>query len=212
MFPSVPTIRTTIAELRFRPILVALALMPCVTALLAASGIDAAANRFAQGAMPLWLSVVWSAPALILGLVAPILIPLLAGLLPQTRAHAPRLWLALGLSLALVSVLKTLTGRIHPEALVPADLYARSLGFTLLGGELVEGWPSGHAATNGAVALVLAQASPSPTIRRLSIAWLVWVWAAVVLGINGQVHWLSDMVAGALLAAATARSLSTPER
>jgi len=46
-------------------------------------------------------------------------------------------------------------------------------------------------------ALLLATA---PLVRGVALLWALWVWAAVVLGISGQVHWLSDMLAGALLA------------
>lgn len=205
-------LRTALALLRraaLRPLLAALVLMPAVTAALALSGADAGANALAQGLMPAWASITWSAPPMILGLVAPALIPLAASLTPRARPLAPRLWASFALSLALVTALKAVTGRVHSEATLPIDLYDRSTACALFTGEVLEGWPSGHAATNGAVALALAAATASPLVRCLALGWAAWVWAVVVLGINGQVHWLSDMAAGAILALAV--QLSIPQ-
>lgn len=193
-----------------RPLALALIALPPLAAALALSGADAWVNLLAQHLMPPLASLAWSAPPMILGLAAPLALPLAASLLPRARPLAPRLWAAFLLSLALVSALKAVTGRLHPEAPLPLDLYARSTAFTLFSGQVLEGWPSGHAATNGAVALALAQATTGH-LRLMALGWAVWVWAAVVLGISGQVHWLSDMLAGALLALAVTLSLPQSE-
>lgn len=193
------------------PLALTVILILLVTLPVASSGLDATVNLLAQGMMPLWASVFWSAPPLILGMVVPLLIPVLASIVPALRPMAPQLWASFLLSLALVSLLKALTGRVHPEAAVPADLFERSTTLVLFSGNLFEGWPSGHASTNGAVALTLARLATAPLVRGVALIWALWVWAAVVLGINGQVHWLSDMLAGALLALGVTFSLFPKE-
>lgn len=186
-------------------------LISLVTLPVASSGLDATVNLLAQGMMPLWASILWSAPPMILGMVLPLLIPVVASLLPTLRPMAPQLWASFLLSLVLVTLLKALTGRVNPEAAIPADLYERSTTLVLFSGNMFEGWPSGHAATNGAVALTLARLATTPLVRGAALIWALWVWAAVVLGINGQVHWLSDMLAGALLALGVTFSLFQKE-
>ena len=49
------------------------------------------------------------------------------------------------------------TGRASPEAPFPTDLVARSQSFAfgIARGGIVEGWPSGHAMTNVAMATAL---------------------------------------------------------
>jgi membrane-associated phospholipid phosphatase len=201
-----------IRRARVLPLGLALCLMPVISLVVALPGLDAAVNQLAQGLMPLWASILWSAPPMLVGMVAPLLVPLVASLRPSTRLLAPRLWAAFLLSLALASLIKAVTGRVHPEATIPADVFERSTQLVLLSGDMFEGWPSGHAAINGAVALTLASLARATLTRRLAAFWALWVWAAVVLGINGQVHWLSDMLAGALLALAVTFSLDPQAR
>lgn len=201
-----------IRRARIRPVVFALCLMPAMSLGVALQGLDALANLLAQGLMPLWVSILWSAPPMLLGTVAPFLVPPVVCLWPSSRPMAPRLWAAFLMSLALVSLLKAATGRVHPEAVIPADLYQRSIRLVLFSGDVFEGWPSGHAATNGAVALTLASLAQATLTRCLALIWTLWVWAAVVLGINGQVHWLSDMLAGAMLALAVTFSLHPKAR
>lgn len=200
-----------VRKAKLRPLALTGILIPLVTLLVASSGLDATANLLGQGLMPLWASILWSAPPMILGMVVPLLIPVLASLVPSLRPMAPQLWASFLLSLVLVSLLKALTGRVHPEAAIPADLFERSKTLVLFSGNMFEGWPSGHAATNGAVALTLARLATAPLVRGVALIWALWVWAAVVLGINGQVHWLSDMLAGALLALGVTFSLFRKE-
>lgn len=200
-----------VRKAKLRPLALTGILIPLVTLPVASSGLDATANLLAQGMMPLWASILWSAPPMILGMVVPLLIPAVASLVPSLRPMAPQLWASFLLSLALVSLLKALTGRVHPEAAIPADLFERSTTLVLFSGNMFEGWPSGHAAANGAVALTLARLATAPLVRGVAVIWVLWVWAAVVLGINGQVHWLSDMLAGALLALGITFSLFPKE-
>jgi membrane-associated phospholipid phosphatase len=98
-------------------------------------------------------------------------------------------------------VLKGLTGRTSPEATLPAGLPERSQSFAFgfLRGGLLEGWPSGHAMTNTALAAGLWTAFPSRSVRAAATAWAAWVLVAVVFGIQGEVHWLSYGIAGSAL-------------
>ena len=202
---------TLVRKAHLRPLALTVVLIPLVTLPIASSGLDATVNLLAQGMMPLWATILWSAPPMILGMIAPFLIPVMASFVPSLRPLAPQLWASFLLSLALVSLLKALTGRVHPEAAIPADLFERSTTLVLFSGNMFEGWPSGHAATNGAVALTLARLATQPLVQGIGQIWALWVWAAVVLGINGQVHWLSDMLAGALLALGVTFSLFPKE-
>ncbi|MEZ5751949.1 MAG: hypothetical protein R3D60_08280 [Paracoccaceae bacterium] len=135
-----------ICQVRIPPLALALCVMTVMSLAVAFLGLDATANRLAQGMMPLWASILWSALPMLLGMVAPFLVPLVASLWPSSRPMAPRLWAAFLMSLALVSLLKAATGRVHPEAVIPADLYQRSIRLVLFSGDVFEGWPSGHAA------------------------------------------------------------------
>lgn len=109
------------------------------------------------------------------------------------------------IALMMVSVLKGLSSRVHPEALEPVDTFARStlfnIGFLESGfASIVEGWPSGHAATNGAVCLVTFYLAMDVRLRVAAMVWMIWVVLATVFGTNGDVHWLSDSVAGLVIA------------
>ena len=97
--------------------------------------------------------------------------------------------------------LKALTGRTPPEAEFPVDLLARSMEFSFgfMRGGVIEGWPSGHAMSNVAMAVAVWRTESDPRARFAAAFWGVWVFLAVVFGIHGDVHWLSDGVAGATL-------------
>lgn len=169
------------------------------TAMAAIFGLDAWVNdlaRLQNGPF----SIAWSAFPMVAGMVLPVLIPLIF-LLQKRKEEAIMTGSAFLLALLLVSLLKGLTSRVHPEALEPATSLLRSQAFRfglLQDGfsSIVEGWPSGHTATNGAVGLTLARLNTSRLVHHLALAWVVWVALATVFGINGDVHWLSDTVAG----------------
>ena len=109
---------------------------------------------------------------------------------------------AAALGLATSAVVKAFTGRVSPEAPEPADLTARSKAFRFgfLRGGILEGWPSGHTTTNVAMATALAT-SDSWAVRAGAGAFALWVALSVSFGINGEVHWTSDAVAGLLTGA-----------
>lgn len=175
------------------------------TWLLVRGGVDAEVNALARLQNPTF-SIAWSAVPMLAGMVVPALVPV--GFL--ATAGGDQGWLRAGgataqaavISFAANNLLKAFTGRVSPEALVPADLQERARTFQLgfLEGGLLEGWPSGHAMTNVAAAVALARALPGhPWIPAVAWGWAAWVSLAVVFGIQGEVHWLSDGVAGAAM-------------
>lgn len=181
---------------------------------LAHSGIDAWVNDLARRQSN-GFSLAWSAFPMLASMVVPVLVPLVRVL--KQRPDLARATLAAFLvSLIAVSVLKSLTSRVHPEVLEPATSLAKSqlfrIGFLEAGFlSLVEGWPSGHTATNGAVALVLARKTAGHWITPIALFWTAWVALASIFGISGDVHWLSDTLAGLALAILITQRISSAE-
>ena len=172
-------------------------LLAVFTFLCARSGLDAAINDLAR-LQNEYFSIVWSAPPLLIGIVAPLLIPLI--LLSINRDLGILVAKTVVFTLIVVSILKGLTSRVHPEDLSIIDTYLRSNSFKfgfLANGLLsvVEGWPSGHCATNTAMVLSAVSRSSSK-VKIVGAIWAIWVTLATVLGINGDVHWFSDSMAG----------------
>lgn len=171
----------------------------------AESGLDASVNAWARQT-PRLLSLFWSAPPMLLGLVAPGVVPMILFMRRGVADVAARqVALSVVLALAVNLVLKALTGRTSPEAELPLELLLRSQDFAFgwLEGGVWEGWPSGHAMTNGALGGALYRFEREPWVRRLGVLWAGWVLLAVVLGIQGEVHWLSDGLAGVMLGVGT---------
>lgn len=178
-----------------------------LTALLVLSGADWAFFQATRGATWSWL--VFGAG--IGGFFVPILLPLSLYLLGEARARADLRQTAMLIAQAeavawLVSVAyKSVTGRLEPEFLTAygtTDIsHAFQFGFMQHG--IFWGWPSSHAcvAVAGAVTLSLLLRS-----RLLCVAALAWA-AFVALGAAIGFHWLSDVLAGALIGYAVGRSV-----
>lgn len=195
--------RTMLRGLTSPSIWLALPALAALTYGMAQLGIDARVNELALMQSP-GLSIAWSAFPMLAGMIAPVLCPVVLAIRGE-RDLATATLSALLLALLIVSVLKGATSRVHPEALEPTSVLAKSQAFRfglLQSGlqSLIEGWPSGHTATNGAVGLVLARLTPTSTVRTLAYVWIAWVTLATVFGISGDVHWLSDTLAGLALA------------
>ncbi|MBO6507496.1 MAG: phosphatase PAP2 family protein [Roseibium sp.] len=183
-----------------------------VTYFLAETGLDAAVNDLARHQNEAF-SLSWSAFPMLAGLIAPMLIPIAFALKGNSNLASATLG-AFVLSLLVVSLLKGFSSRIHPEAIEPVTSLARSRVFrfgVLEAGflSIVEGWPSGHTATNGAVCIVIARLCPGTIVSTAALLWFVWVALATVFGINGDVHWLSDTVAGTVLALIIGRRIAS---
>jgi len=174
--------------------------MAALSTFMAVSGIDATANALA-GMQPAPASIAWSAFPLLLGIVAPAVVPLAIAWKygPHAAATCGGVLLA---TVALVLLGKLTTSRVSPEALYPATIFERSisvrLGLFSAGPieSLIEGWPSGHAANNTAVAVIVYRLSTRPLIRQCAVIWIAWVFLATAFGIAGDVHWLSDSISG----------------
>jgi len=176
-----------------------------LSVLSARMGLDAAVYRLAQMQNE-YLSAVWSELPLHVGSVAPILAPLL--MLLKDKRRSLLMFQSFIFIVFTVTILKAFTSRVDPEALYIIDVYSRSNSFEI--GRLkkgwvsvVEGWPSGHAATN--VAMVTTVVSGFGfRIRIAGALWAIWVVAATIFGDRGGVHWLSDSLSGAAIGAAVA--------
>ena len=125
---------------------------------------------------------------MIAGLMAPVAVP--AWLWRQTsfRALAGPTFGAVVVAITANLTLKVVTGRASPEAPFPTDLVARSQSFAfgIARGGIVEGWPSGHAMTNVAMATALIALTPDLRVRAAATGWAAWVVAAVIFGISGD--------------------------
>jgi membrane-associated phospholipid phosphatase len=100
------------------------------------------------------------------------------------------------------TVLKGLTGRPHPDGWYEGDAraYSREFNIGLARGSLHWGWPSGHTCVTMSMATALTAYYPgNPWVPAGGYA----VTAYVMIGMLGEhrssAHWLSDIVAGALM-------------
>ena len=148
-------------------------------------------------------SLAWSAPGLFGGAAAPALLPgaLLLSDNPETQEAGAAALQAAAIAFASASLLKALANRPGPEDGVAAtNADARGFRWGFLRQGIVEGWPSGHAATNTAMSAALAAYyRDDPGIRAAAYGWAAYVSASAALGDQGGTHWMSDVVAGTLI-------------
>ena len=109
---------------------------------------------------------------------------------------------AVGLAVVTGNLLKAVSGRKEPVWYKSGEARERSrdfdIGFWKRG--IYNGWPSGHAITNTAMAAALANYyQDSVRIRTLTYGWAASVMASATFGFQGDVHWASDVVAGGLM-------------
>lgn len=175
------------------------------TVLCAQMGLDAAINKTAR-LQSEFFSTIWSELPLHIGSVVPFLIPLLMYF--KNRNRALLIIRPVVFTLVMVTALKAVTSRVDPENISIIDIYLRSNSFEfgLLENGLisvVEGWPSGHTATNTAMAIA-AVLGTSPRMRIAGVLWVIWVVLATIFGDRGGVHWFSDSITGMAIGAAIA--------
>jgi len=147
----------------------------------------------------------WLFPAVRLGMVLPVLVPLsllAAAALrktPKLKNTAFALGQAAFLGLIISSLYKAFTGRIPPphvfshEALVDTS-HGFRLGF--LRGGMFWGWPSSH--TTVAFAMAAAIWRLYPENRLLRYAAILYA-GYVGVGVSMTIHWFSEFVAGAII-------------
>jgi membrane-associated phospholipid phosphatase len=155
-------------------------------------------------------------PALYVGYVVPALTPVSLYVAGRLRGDARlqitgmALTQSLMLTLGIQSLLKISTGRALPGIVDDLDQY-RSVDTADFSGEFdwfnmnaIGGWPSGHTANAFAAAATIAELYKGNT--PLTIA--VYSYAALIgLGVSLNVHWASDVLAGALIGYAVGKTV-----
>lgn len=184
------------------PVLVPIAAVGA-TWLLVESDVDAEVERWAVRQNET-VSAIISVPPLIAGFFVPVAVPLLFMRSEDAfiREGGLAAGQAVGVAFAVTNLLKAITGRIPPDRTPPNDIYERSRTFNwgFLREGVVTGWPSGHTMTNMAMASALsAYFHESTRIKVLSYGWAFYVMFAATYGIQGGVHWFSDVVAGGMM-------------
>ena len=151
------------------------------------------------------ISIALSAPALLGGVLVPIILPLrMYGRSNDNRIRNGGMAAGQAVLIAFTAniILKAITGRIPPDKEIPEDGFERSrvFRFGFLRGGVFNGWPSGHTMTNMALAAALANYFyDSKRVKIFAYSWATYVMAATTFGIQGGVHWLSDVIAGGLM-------------
>ena len=144
-------------------------------------------------------------PAVRLGMILPIVVPLIllaTGVLRKDfkiKTTAFALGQAAMLGLAVSSFYKAFTGRIPPPYFFGhGALVDTSHGFRLgfLRGGMFWGWPSSHTTVAFAMAVVLWKLYPeNKLLRYAAIFYAFYVGIAVSI----RIHWFSEFVAGAII-------------
>lgn len=144
-------------------------------------------------------------PAVRLGMILPILVPLILlaiGLLREDfkiKRTAFALGQAAMLGLAISSFYKAFTGRIPPPhfrghtALVDSS---HGFRFGFLRGGMFWGWPSSHTTIAFAMAVVLWKLFPENKLVRYGAMFYAFY---VGIGVSIRIHWFSEFVAGAII-------------
>jgi len=116
--------------------------------------------------------------------------------------------LALGqsalLGLAISSGLKVITGRKPPSNLVLTDDLHGDFRFGFLKGGANNGWPSSHTCVAFSMATALIELYPNNTVIKISSLTCA---SLIGLGVSTNVHWASDVAAGALIGWAIGRTV-----
>lgn len=144
-------------------------------------------------------------PALGLGMVLPVVVPLMLlaiGVLRKAfkiKNTAFALGQAAILGLVISSFYKAFTGRIPPPRfLTHGALVDTSHGFRfgVLRGGMFWGWPSSHTTVAFAMAVALWQLYPgNKLVRYAAILYAFYVG----IGVSIRIHWFSEFVAGAII-------------
>lgn len=143
----------------------------------------------------------WMFPAVVIGGLAPIGIPLLLLVLGRllgnawTRLAAWALGQAELIGAILAAGYKAITGRAHPTRFAGADL-SHTFRFGFLRGGVFWGWPSSHTTIAFAMAATIFTLFPRRRwLRYSAIAYALYVG----IGVSMTIHWFSDFAAGAII-------------
>jgi membrane-associated phospholipid phosphatase len=115
---------------------------------------------------------------------------------PDLQVTALALAQASLLAVTITSAIKVFTGRVPPYNLSELNDYSGDFRFGFLRGGIRDGWPSGHTAGAFALATTLITLYPGhPAVTIGSLAYATFIG----LSVSTNVHWASDVVAGALI-------------
>lgn len=186
-------------------ILLALLLSAGLTYLLIISGVDWAWAKFFNQ-RPFWVYV--ALPGVFLGMMVPVAMPLFFWW--RFRQQRERIFyqlfrqaaLALGLAYVLTTLLKVFTNRVDMEpfeALGPVD-FSDQFRFGFMNSQswwesFSEGWPSGHTLVAVAMLMAILPLLRQRPWKSLHVAYVGYV----ALSVSTAFHWVSDVLAGALL-------------
>ncbi len=143
----------------------------------------------------------WMCPAVIIGGLLPIYLPLAllaAGLITQNARTILTGWAiaqAELLGALIVVAYKAFTGRAHPMHTVGADI-SHVFRFGFLRGGVFWGWPSSH--TTIAFAMAMTVFTLHPKQWWLGLMALLYAFY-IGIGVSMTIHWFSDFVAGAIV-------------
>ena len=99
------------------------------------------------------------------------------------------------LGLFVSSFIKIFTGRLPPEA-VHGFVSQGGFQFGFLRGGVFNGWPSSHTTVAFAMAVTLLYLYPKNTAVKICALFFALI---IGLGVSANIHWLSDVVAGAII-------------
>jgi membrane-associated phospholipid phosphatase len=143
----------------------------------------------------------WLFPAVPIGGLLPIALPLLLLVLGSVTRSAPTRLVAWAISQAEVIAgivaagYKAITGRAHPGHGVGTDL-THVFRFGFLRGGVFWGWPSSHTTIAFAIAVTVFRLFP----KQRWLGYLAITYAFYVgFGVSMTIHWFSDFAAGALI-------------
>jgi len=143
----------------------------------------------------------WMWPAVIIGGLLPIYLPLLLlafGFLAKNSRTILAGWAVAQAELLgalIVIAYKAFTGRAHPAHNVGADI-SHVFHFGWLRGGVFWGWPSSH--TTIAFAMAATVFTLCPKQRWLGVAAIFYAFY-IGIGVSMTIHWFSDFVAGAII-------------
>ena len=146
-------------------------------------------------------------PAVILGMLVPVFLPLGIIVVGYMRKNfslvntALALWQSALLGLGISSAYKVFTGRMGPHMMnfynnsVVGDI-SHNFRFGIMRGGAFQGWPSSHTSVAFAVALTLVTMYPkNKWLKYGAIVYALYIG----IGVSTNIHWFSDFVAGAIL-------------
>jgi membrane-associated phospholipid phosphatase len=115
------------------------------------------------------------------------------------------------LMLVYQSLLKTVTGRPHPEPeRYDDDSASRTFRFGFMRGGVHYGWPSGHLMISSSILVSLLRVYPDNLwLKLVGPVLLGYVFYAVATHESNSMHWFSDMVSGTLMGVAIGNAVGT---